>query len=514
MSQSYDVIVIGAGHNGLTTAVLLGKRGRKVLVLERRERVGGLAAGEEFHPGYRTAGVLHDTDRVRPWVVDELGLGRHGLEFRSNSPSIFLPEKDGEGLVLDHDPEKAAAELGRRSEKDADRYRDYRAFLDRVSPIFRKLADQPPPEFFEPGVGDLFNLGKTALSLRLLGKKDMMEVLRITPMCVADWLNEWFENDLLKAGLAAPRLEGCFAGPWSPGTVTNLLWMESTVAKPIAGGPTALVEALEKAAKANGVEIRCGAAVKAIDLDDGKVSGITLSGGEKLEADKVAASCDPRHLFLDLLSSSALSITLDRNITTFRARGTTATVDLALSGPPQFSCRPDQNAERIRIGETIDDLEHAFDPVKYRQFADEPALDIWVPTIERPELAPDGHHVLSILVHCAPYELEGTWDATSRDGLYRTVVERLAEFAPGIGDAIVGHQVLSPLDLESAYGVSGGHLFHGEHATDQLAVRPTPECAGYGTPYKGLFLCGSGSHPGGGITCAPGALAARTILGC
>jgi phytoene dehydrogenase-like protein len=369
------------------------------------------------------------------------------------------------------------------------------------------------PDFFDPDAGDLFSFGKTALSLRLLGKKDMMEVLRITPMCVADWLNEWFENDLLKAGLAAPGLEGCFAGPWSSGTVTNLLWMESTVAQSIAGGPAALVEALEKAALANGVEIRCGAAVEAIDLDDGTVSGVTLSGGERLEAKKLAASCDPRHLFLDLLSSSALSITLDRNISTFRARGTTAKVNLALSGPPQFSCRPDLKAERIRIGETIDDLERAFDPVKYRRFADNPALDILVPTIERPELAPKGHHVLSILVQCAPYDLESSWDEPSTDALYRTVVERLAEYAQGIGDAIVGHQVLTPLDLETTYGVSSGHLFHGEHATDQLAVRPTPECAGYRTPFDGLFLCGSGSHPGGGITCAPGALAARTILG-
>jgi len=246
--------------------------------------------------------------------------------------------------------------------------------------------------------------------------------------------------------------------------------------------------------------------VEAIDLDDGTVSGVTLSGGERLEAKKLAASCDPRHLFLDLLSSSALSITLDRNISTFRARGTTAKVNLALSGPPQFSCRPDLKAERIRIGETIDDLERAFDPVKYRRFADNPALDILVPTIERPELAPKGHHVLSMLVQCAPYDLESSWDEPSTDALYRTVVERLAEYAQGIGDAIVGHQVLTPLDLETTYGVSSGHLFHGEHATDQLAVRPTPECAGYRTPFDGLFLCGSGSHPGGGITCAPGAL--------
>jgi phytoene dehydrogenase-like protein len=512
MSRSYDVIVIGAGHNGLTTAALLGKRGRKVLVLERREQVGGLATGEEFHPGYRTAGVLHDTNRVRSWVVEELGLGRHGLEFRPDPPPVFLPERDGEGIVLDRDPEKAAAELSRRSEKDAGRYRDYLAFLQRISPTIRRLSDRQPPDFFDPGFGDLFGLGRAALSLRLLGKRDMMEVLRITPMCIADWLNEWFASDLLKAGLAGSALDGCFAGPWSPGTAANFLWMESTVAEPIAGGPPALIDALKKAAVANGVEIRCGVAVERIDLDEGKVSGVTLRDGERLEAKKVAASCDPRHLFLDLLPSSALSMTLERNISTFRARGTTAKVNLALTGYPEFTCRPDLKAEKIRIGETIDDLERAFDPVKYRQFSGHPALDVLVPTVEKPELAPAGHHVFSILVHCAPYDLEGSWNEASRGELYRTVVEKLTKYAPGIGEAIVGHQVLSPLDLEATYGVSGGHLFHGEHATDQLVVRPTPECTGYRTPYDGLFLCGSGSHPGGGITCAPGALAARTIL--
>ncbi len=260
------------------------------------------------------------------------------------------------------------------------------------------------------------------------------------------------------------------------------------------------------------MEIRCGTAVEALVLDDARVVAVSLGGGESLHAATVAASCHPKHLFLELLPGGALSATLERDISNFRSRGTTAKLNLALSGPPEFSCRPGLKPERIRIGETIDDLERAFDPVKYRQFARRPALDISVPTIETPELAPAGHHVLSILVHCAPHELEGSWNEASRDELYRAVVDRLSEYAPGIEGAIVGHQLLSPSDLEAVYGVSGGHLFHGEHATDQLAVRPAPGCTGYRTPFAGLFLCGSGSHPGGGITCAPGALAARAIL--
>jgi phytoene dehydrogenase-like protein len=512
MSDRYDVIVIGAGHNGLTAAALLGKRGRRVLVLERRERAGGLAAGEEFHPGYRTAGVLHDTARVRPWVVERLGLRRHGLGFRSDQVPAFLPERDGEGLLLFRDPEYASDELSGRSAEDARRYRDFRAFLGRISPVFRRLSDRPAPDLFETGPGDLYNLGRAALALRLLGKSDMMEVLRIPPMCVADWLGEFFDTDLLKAGLAGPGIEGTFGGPWSPGTTANLLWMECTSGEPVAGGPRALIDALEEAAGANGVEIRCGEAVEGIGVADGEVSGVTISGGEILEAKTVAASCDPRHLFLDLLPSSSLSSSLERDVSNFRSRGTTAKVILALTDYPDFSCRPGLRPERIRIGETIDDLERAFDPVKYRQFARRPALDIVVPTLETPELAPPGHHVFSILMHCAPYDLQGSWSEAAREELYRTVVDTLSEYAPGVEQAIVGHQVLTPLDLESTYGVTGGHLYHGEHATDQLVVRPTPECTGYRTPFEGLFLCGSGSHPGGGITCAPGALAAGVIL--
>jgi phytoene dehydrogenase-like protein len=513
MSDRYDVIVIGAGHNGLTTASLLGKRGRKVLVLERRHRVGGLAACEEFYPGHRTAGVLHDTDRVRRWVIDELALRNHGLSTRTDEMPTLLPEREGDGLLLFRDPERAAEELSRKSADDARRYRHYRAFLGRIAPTFRRLADRPAPDLFEAGFGDLFHLGRAALSLRMLGKSDMMEVLRITPMCVADWLGELFETDLLRAGLAWSGIDGCFAGPWSPGTNANLLWMESTVDDPVNGGPWALIDALERVARSHGVQIRCGEAVEGITLDGGKVSGVTLRGGELLEAPRVAASCDPKHLFLDLMPSFNLSQELERNVSNFRARGITAKVNLALIEYPEFSCRPGLQVDRIRIGETIDDLERAFDPVKYRRFARRPTLDIWVPTLETPELAPVGHQVFSILVHCAPYELDGSWSEGSREELYRTVVDTLAQYAPDIKGAIVGHQVLTPLDLESTYGVTGGHLYHGEHGVDQLIVRPTPECLGNRTPFEGLFLCGSGSHPGGGITCAPGGLAARSILG-
>ena len=461
MSHRYDIIVIGAGHNGLTTAALLAKAGRTVLALEGRDQVGGLAASEEFHPGYRTPGVLHDTSRVRPWVVEELGLRRHGLRFRPEPLPTLLPEREGDGILLFRDPDKAAEELSRRSMADAEGYREFRRFLDRIKPAFLRLFDRPPLELFDTGLGDLARLGRTALSLRLLGKKDMMEVLRIAPMCVADWLNESFETDLLKAGLAAPALDGAWAAPWSPGTSATLLMTEALTGAPVEGGAPALIDALEKAARAQGVEIRCGAAVEEILLDNNGVSGVTLRGGERLEAKKVAASCDPGHVFLDLLPSTALSASVERDITNFRNRGIVAKIDLALSAYPELTCRPGLEAERIRTGETFDELERAFDPVKYRQLSRRPFSTSWCRPSRHPILPPRDTRFSRSWRTALPT----TWKApgTSHRGrrFYRRVVDTLEEYAPGAKETIVGHRVLTPFDLESEFGVSSGHLYDG-----------------------------------------------------
>ncbi len=512
MSEKNDVVVIGAGHNGLTAAAFLAGKGRKVLVVEQRETVGGLAAGHEIHPGYRSTGVLQDTTGVRRWVVEGLGLEQHGLTFRASPPPVFVPELSGRGLELWRDPGAAAEELSHHSARDAERYREYRTFLARIAPVLRRLLDRPPPEIFEPGFGDLLALGRSALSLRLLGKRDMMEVMRIAPMCVADYLGEWFESDLLKAALAGPAIATTWTGPWSPGTNLNLLLDEAGSAGPVKGGPQALITALESAAGALGVEIRTGTRVEGIELRGERVTGVRLEGGELIEANRVAASCDPKQVFLRLLPAGSSPRKSEQNIVNYRARGTTAKVDLALSSYPRLACRPDLTPAVIRTGENLDQLERAIDPVKYRQLSEQPVLDVEVPTIESPELAPAGHHVFSILVSSAPYNLEGGWNDERKAELYRRVVSSLGRYAPDLEDAIVGSEVQSPADLETRYGITGGHLYHGEHSTDQLVVRPTPECARYRTPFAGLFLCGSGSHPGGGITCAPGALAARAML--
>jgi len=510
--MSYDAIVIGAGPNGLTAAALLAKAGRSTLVVERREVVGGLAVSEEFHPGYRTNGVLHDTAGVRPWVVQALGLEKHGLKRQDPAPPTLIPQRQGPGLLLWRDPDKAAEELAALSPAEADNYRDYRKFLDRLASVVGRLIDNQPPDLLDPGARDLLGLGRSALALRLLGKRDMMEILRVAPTALADWLDERFDSELLQTALAGPAIQHTFTAPRSPASTANLLRAECMAGSPIQGGPAALVASLEKAARTHGVEIRTSTEVERLLGEPGKITGVRLAGGEEIQATTVAASCDPKHLFLELLPTALISIGLERSISVFRSRGTTAKVNLALSGYPEFACRPDARASSIRVGETLEELERAFDPVKYREFPDRPMLDIQVPTVDASDLAPDGHHVFSILVHFVPFELEGGWSDEARTNLYSRVVDRLAEYAPGVAELIVGHEVLTPRDLQQRYGVTGGHLHHGEHALDQLVVRPAPECARYETPLEGLFLCGSGAHPGGGLTCAPGGLAAKRIL--
>ena len=332
----YDTIVIGAGHNGLTAATILAKAGRQVVVLERRDRIGGLASRDEFHPGYQTAGVLHDTSAVRRRVVDQLELRKFGLEILRQPAPVLVPERDGPGYLHWRDPGKAQGEISSRSQTDAEQYRAYRAFLKRIGPVLRRVFDEFPPDTQVQQLSNLWDLGKKALSLRMLGRSDMMEVLRIGPMCVADWVAEWFETEIVKAAVAAPAVMYDMTGPWSPGTNLNLILAETQGPIAVKGGPAALVEALEKAAIANGVEIRTDARVTRLNLQDGAVSGVSLANGEVLDGNQVAAACDPKHLFLKLIPPHLLTMEFERNVQHFRTRGTTAKIDLALDDYPEY----------------------------------------------------------------------------------------------------------------------------------------------------------------------------------
>jgi phytoene dehydrogenase-like protein len=509
---SWDVIVIGAGHNGLTAAALLAKHGRRVLVVEKRDVVGGLAASESFAGNYRTAGILHDTTSVRHRLIGELGLSKHGLKLCSDPPSVYAPQANGQGLLLHHDPEKARGEISAFSERDADRYAQYRAFINRVRGVVNAVFDDIPPDVTRLSPRDLWTLVKRNASLRRLHRRDVIELFRIAPMSVADWLSEWFETDLLKAVLAGPAFHGAFMGPRSPGSAFNLLLWECRKGPSVKGGPGGLVDALQAAARANGCDIRTGAPATRIDVGNGRVHGVTLEDGEKLSAAVVAAACDCRQTLLQLLRGIDTTETLARHARAIRCRGTAAKVHIALTARLAIAGRPDSDAEFVRTGENLDDIEHAFDTVKYGLFPESLVLDIFNPSISSPDYAPDGHTVLSVLAHYVPYDLRDRWDYRKRELLGEQVLRKLSRYSGDMSSAVKAVDVVTPLDFEARYGTTEGHVYHGEHALDQLLARPTPECARYATPIGGLFLCGSGSFPGGGITCAPGALGARTIL--
>jgi phytoene dehydrogenase-like protein len=510
----YDAIVIGGGQNGLAAATRLASSGRKVVLLERRDHLGGLAGMVEFHPGYKLPGILHDEGRVAPVVVARLGLEAHGLALRE-APPVFLAEADGRGILLHRDPARAAAELRARSPHDTEAYAQFRAFLAKLRPLVADLMSGPPPPLSPAGVGDFWVLAKKGLRLWSLGRRDTLELMRVAPMCVADFLNEQFQTPLLVEGLAAPAVIGTWAGPWSAGTNTNLLLAEAAPGRQLVGGPAALVAVLERAARAAGVEIRVGAEVARISVDDHRANGVTLASGEALDAAIILSTCDPKRTFLNLIAPGTLPIRIEDEYRRIRMRGTAAKVHLALRGPLELAGRPGERYEHIRIGGGhIDDLERAFDPIKYRGVATTPHLEIRVPSVADSTLAPAGHHVVSILASYVAHDVEGGWTDARRAALLASVLAALEQHAPALREKIVGQELLTPVDLEERYALSGGQMHHGEPALDQMLVmRPTPSAARYASSVRGLYLGGSGSHGGGGVTPTAGLLAAEAVRG-
>ena len=517
MSPSrYDAIVIGGGQNGLAAAVRLAQAGKKVVVLERRAELGGLCGAIELHPGYRTPGILHDEGLVSPAIVAALGLEKHGLAWR-NAPPIFLAEEGGPGILLDRDPTKAEAELAARSRHDADAYHRYRAFIAKLRPLVEQVMTSPPPPLSPSGAGDFWDLAKRGLGLWKLGRHDTLELMRVAPMCVADFLNEQFETPLLVEGLAAPAVIGTFAGPWSAGTTTNLLLHEAAPGRFVQGGPPALIAALERAARAAGVELRSGAEVAQIRIENGRAVGVVLGkvggdgdGVETIDAATVVSTCDPKRTFLQLIALGTLPIRIEEEFRRIRMRGTAAKLHLALNGPLELAARPGELFESIRIGGGhVDHLERAFDVVKYRDVAARAHLEVRLSTVADPGLAPAGHHVASVVVSYVSHDVNGGWTNEQRDALVESVLSTLERHAPTLRDRLVAHQLLTPTDLADRYALTGGQLHHGEPALDQLLVlRPTASSARYATAVPGLYLGGSGSHGGGGVACTSGLLAA------
>ena len=493
--MSGSVAVIGAGHNGLVAALRLARAGRRVTVLERREAPGGLAAGEELHPGYRVPGVLHDTAGFRPRIAAALGLERHGLAWRERPP-VVVGRPGRQPVRLAGDDGLAA----------------WRRSVDELRPFLARLQERPPPRMELRGAGDFLLLGLEGVALRRLGKRRGRELLRILPMPARDWLLEWFDDEDIAGALAAPGLLGGFTGPRAPGTAGALLLLEAGAGREVAGGPEALSSALVAAADAASVEMRAGAEVTRVEVERGRSTGVRLAGGERLEADTVVAACDPTTALLGLLAPGTLGLGDERELRGYRSRGTVAKLHLALSGTPTAAGGDGGPVELLRVG-SLDELERASDAVKYGELPAEPTFEMRLPSLADPDLAPAGHQVASLTIDFVPREPTGGWTAESRERLQTAVMARLEEVVPGLGAMVVAAELLTPADLEERHALTGGHLFHGEMALDQmLSLRPAV-CAGrYRTPVTGLYLGGGGSHPGGGITGLPGWLAAGAVL--
>jgi phytoene dehydrogenase-like protein len=508
-----DAIVVGAGHNGLVVGVLLARAGRKVTIVEARSDVGGLCAATRLHPGYTVPGLLHDTAGLRRDVVAALGLSRFGLDFESEPAGVLAAHSEHRGVVLHADAGRSRDELEALHKGDGDAYLRWRDFLARVRGFVSGVLARRPPPLRPRSLAELASLGRAGLGLRRLGKADMVELLRVAPMCAADWLEEHFEDPLLRAALAGPGIAGAFLGPRAPGSAASLLAVECVRGPELRGGPAALALALRKAFEAAGGQIRLEAEVARILVDRGAVRGVRLLDGQDLEARVVVASCDPKRALLGLLEPGLLPLAVEEQVASVRTRGTTAKVNLALDGRIRFRGREEERHARAFVADDLDEIERAFDAAKYRACSQKPHLDVCVPSVRDASLAPEGKDVVSILAHCAPRDLDGGWSDEARARFGDAVVEALERVAPGTRQRIVAREVLCPSELEARYRLTGGHIHHGEHALDQLLfMRPTPALARYATPIAGLFLGGSGSHPGGGVTCQPGALAAQAIL--
>jgi len=517
-----DVVVIGGGPNGLAAAGLLAKGGLEPIVLERREVVGGAAVTEEFHPGFRASTVAHTAGPLRSKLVAALELHRHGLEWTLPEPRVFAPHPDGRGLRLFGDPARSAAEIARFSPKDAARYPEFHAALGRLCAVLGRLLELTPPDIERLDLRDLFPLAGFGWALRRLGREDGQDLMRWGPMAVADFAQEWFETPLLAAVIAARGIQGMMAGPWSAGTTANLLLQAaagdgngagSTVL--VKGGLGALTTALASAARGFGAVIRTGAPVERLLQRDGKVAGVVLAGGEEVEARAVASAVDPQRTLLQMLDPATLDPEDVLRIRNFRTSGMASKVNLALSRLPRFEAARDDASlhGRIHIGPEIDALERAFDEAKYGGISRRPYLDVTIPTLSDPALAPAGRHVLSVYVQYTPYRLKsGSWPERAGE-VAEAVLATLEEYAPGLRGLVVGRQVLTPWHLEATYGTTGGHPSHGEPSLDQLFLaRPFLGFGRYRTPVPGLYLCSAGTHPGGGVTGGPGANAAREIL--
>jgi phytoene dehydrogenase-like protein len=522
MPDRYDAIVIGAGHNGLVNAAYLARAGLRTLVLERRHLVGGASVTEEIFPGFKFTVFSYVVSLFRPEIIRDLELPRHGLTILPLE-STLTPLPNGDRLYRDGDHYRTMREIARFSERDADAYEDYSKMMYYMAKAVKYVLGITPPDPTRFNPFELRDLIQFARHFLDLGEEQLFTLARLMTMSSADFLERWFESEPLRGTMSASGVIGTYLGPRSPGTAYVLLhhymgeidgaFRAWGFAK---GGTGGIAQALARSAEALGVEIRTGAPVSQVILRQGKAAGVVLQNGDEIAADRVVSSLDPKQTFLNLVDPGQLPEDLVEAVRRFDIRGSSGKVNLALDAAPQLACWPGSGPHlrgAISISPSTDYIERAYDDAKYGEFSRKPYIDIIIPSMIDPDMAPPGKHVMSCFVQYAPYRLrEGTWE-DKREAFGDTVVETLSEYIPNLKDIILHRQVVTPWDIEQITGLSEGNIFQGELSLSQLFfLRPAPGYAKYRSPIPGYYQCGSGTHPGGGITGAPGRLAALEIL--
>ena len=521
-ANRYDAIIIGGGHNGLVNAAYLARAGKKVVVLERRDVLGGAAVSEQVFPGFTFSVYSYVVSLLRPEIVRDLDLPRHGMQILPLESTV-TPLPDGDYLAMWGDADLTRRELYRHSPLDAEAITEFGRLMSHMARAVKPILGMIPPDPTSLSPGDLKGLLRLGGHLRSLGTERFHALYKLMTMSSSDYLDEWFEYGPLKATKSASGIIGTFMGPRSPGSAYVLLhhYMGEIDGAYRAwgfckGGNGTISNAIAAAARAHGAVLRTSAPVKQLLVRGHRATGVVLDTGEEIRAPVVVSALDARRTFLDLVDSRELPEELLRQVRRFRFRGSSGKVNLALSELPDFTCMPGVGVHHrgaFSISPSVEYLERAYDDAKHGGFSRRPYMDIVFPSVIDPGMAPPGRHVASIFVQYAPYHIDGGWDDAKREAFGDAVVDTLAEYAPNLKSAILHRQVLTPADIEATTGLSEGNIFQGELALQQLFfLRPAVRWAGYRTPIAGYYQCGSSTHPGGGVMGAPGKLAAQRIL--
>jgi phytoene dehydrogenase-like protein len=521
--KRYDALIVGGGHNGLSCAAYLARAGRKVLVLERRERVGGAAFSDEVFPGFHFSVFSYVVSLLRPEIIRELELSRHGLQILPLE-STLTPLGNGDYLAQWSDHDQNRRELARHSPRDAEAYDEFGLLLHRMARAVKPLLAMAPPDPASLDPRELLDMARLGRYFRGLAQKDLHALWKLLTMSSADYLDEWFESEALKGTKSASGIIGTLLGPRSPGTAYVLLHHYMGELDGVfrawgfaRGGNGSVSAAIAAAAQTHGAEIRTSAAVSRIVVSGGKARSVVLESGDELHADCIVSGADPRRTFMSLVGEKHLPDEFAAAIKRYKFRGASAKVNLALGELPRFTCLPQPGPHlrgAVSISPSVDYLERAYDEAKYGEISRRPYMDIVIPSMLDPTMAPPGKHVMSIFVQYAPYHLNGGWNDARREQLGDTVVDTLAQYAPNLKSAILHRQVVTPADIERIVGLSEGNIFQGELSLQQMFfLRPAPAWARYRTPIHGLYQCGAGTHPGGGVMGASGRNAALAILG-